>query len=98
MGECKPVTSLMLKESIQSKKVDVNYEKMNFHYKKAVFVLMYLVTRKRPDIAYAVQQKPVKKLKKPCQCDVMLAKRILRYLRVIIFWNSIQPKFQEWSY
>ena len=97
MSECKPVSTPIPKESIQSGKVSENdsNQELHFPYRQAVGALMYLMTGTRPDIAYAVGVAS-RCLENPKPSDVVLVKRIFRYLKGTIDYGIIyKHKFKK---
>lgn len=77
MTNCKPTPTPIIKQSINDTEPDVD---INFPYRQAVGALTYLTVGTRPDIAYAVSVAS-RNLEKPSTTDIMLVKRILRYLK-----------------
>lgn len=77
MSQCKSAPSPMIKDNDAG--ADENM-KSNFPYRQAVGALAYLSVGTRPDISYAVGVAS-RHLEVPTKDDVMLVKRIFRYLK-----------------
>lgn len=78
MSNCKSAPTPIIKESDETgKKENVN---MHFPYRQAVGALAYLSAGTRPDISYAVGVAS-RNLGAPTNKDVMLVKRIFRFLK-----------------
>lgn len=90
MSECRPVSTPIVKETVEIGKDKEEYSKelgkdkednsKEFPYRQAVGALMYLMTGTRPDIAYAVGVIS-RTLENPNSSDVIRVKRIFRYLK-----------------
>lgn len=79
MANSKPTPTPIVKECIND--TELNSERdVIFPYRQAVGALTYLAVGTRPDIAYAVG-KASRNLETPTTNDVILVKRILRYLK-----------------
>ena len=78
MQNCKPVSTPIVKEAIESGKDEEDDPK--FLYREAVGALMYLMTGSRPDLAYAVGVCS-RSLDNPSTQDYMRVKRIFRYIK-----------------
>lgn len=77
MSNCKPAPTPMIKEADM---VEEGITNENFPYRQAVGALAYLSVATRPDISYAVGVAS-RSLAAPTKKDVMLVKRIFRYLK-----------------
>ncbi|XP_052752778.1 uncharacterized protein LOC128201101 [Galleria mellonella] len=81
MDKCKPVPTPVGEGEIESDG-EIEYygeEKSNYPYREAVGSLLYLSTRTRPDIAFAVS-KASRCMENPEKKDIIAIKRIFRYL------------------
>lgn len=77
MSDCKQVAT----PQATSKIVDSSsLEHSKFPYREAVGCLMYLMVVSRPDICYTVGVLS-RKLDNPSNCDILLVKRVFRYLQ-----------------
>lgn len=95
MSECKPAPSPVIKNNEIGKDEDSNTKSV-FPYRQAVGALSYLSVGTRPDITYAVGVAS-RNLSAPTKEDVLLIKRIFRYLKGTLeqgltFTNKSPPR------
>lgn len=91
MTNCKPTPTPIIKESINDTEPDVD---VDFPYRQTVGALTYLAVGTRPDIAYAVSVAS-RNLEKPSMKDIMLVKRIFRYLKGTIDKGLVYKQSNE---
>lgn len=80
MGNCKSAPTPIIKENMGGGEEQGTQADPTFPYRQAVGALTYLSVGSRPDIAYALSVAS-RNLEKPTAKDVLLVKRIFRYLK-----------------
>lgn len=101
MKDCKPVSTPMVKGSLQVGKESEEDLNTTFPHREAVGALMYLMTCTRPDIAYAVSVVS-RNLENPPIQDISKVKRIFRYLKGttdigLLYKFGLQGKLETFS-